>query len=210
MLTTWRTVVAIAAITGTLGQPAPLQAQPAPVVIDAIVATVNGQVITDSDVRAAAHLAAARGPAPGDPVAQLIDRALMLDEVQRASQAVPPAEQVEARRHQIEAALGPTLMATLATRDALTDGRLTAWLRDDLRIEAYIAQRFTAAAQPTDEEVASFFVANAARFAQPGVDADDAATARARAALVEVRRRALIEAWLDGLRRRADIVATPR
>lgn len=210
MLATWRTVVAITAVAGSWGQPAPLPAQPAPIVIDAIVATVNGQVITDSDVRAATHLAAARGQAPGDQVTQLIDRALMLDEVQRASQAVPPAEQVEARRHDIEAALGSPLMKTLATRDALTDGRLTAWLRDDLRIEAYLSQRFTAAAQPTDEEVASFFVANAARFTQPGVDADDAATARARAALVEVRRRALIDAWLDGLRRRADIVATPR
>jgi hypothetical protein len=92
----------------------------------------------------------------------------------------------------------------------VTEGRLVAWVRDDLRIEAYVAQRFTAAAQPTDEEVAAYFASNATRFVQPGTVADDAAMTRARAALVESRRQALVDAWLGGLRRRADIVSAPR
>jgi hypothetical protein len=189
---------------------APAGAQTPPVVLDAIVATVNGDAITASDVRAVVHLAWPPGRAVADPVTYLIDRALMLDEVERASQGLPPPEQVEARQREVEAALGAPALAQLASRDAMTAGRLAAWIRDDLRIDAYLSQRFTAAAQPTDEEVASFFATNAARFVQPGTPADDAATARARAALVASRRQALIDAWLDGLRRRADIVAAPR
>ncbi len=197
------TVIAVAPVL-------PACAQPAPVVLDAVVVTVNGQVITASDVRAAAHLLGAQGRVPADPVAALVDRALMLDEVDRASPSALPDAQVEARRLQVEAALDASARGQLATRDAMTDDRLRAWLRDDLRIEAYVAQRFTAAAQPTDEEVAAFFATNAARFTQAGTQADDAALARARAALIATRQQALVDSWLEGVRRRADIVAAPR
>lgn len=189
--------------------PGAVGAQPAPVVLDAILATVNGQVITASDVRAAQHLAPVPGASTAETVARLIDRVLTLDEVERAGQAGPTTEQVAARRTAVEARLGDAT-GVLESRDGMTEGRLLAWLRDDLRIDAYLSQRFTAAAQPTDEEVAAFFAANAARFTQPGVPADDAATRRARVALVETRRQSLIEEWLDGLRRRAGIVAAPR
>ena len=188
----------------------PARAQ-APVVIDAIVARVNGRVILASDVRAAEvlphGLASTRLT---NPIDAMVDRTLMLEDVERASPATPPGDAVEARRRELEAAVGAAALGRLASRDGMTPARLQAWVRDDLRMDAYVAQRFTAAAQPTDEEVAAYFAANAARFARPGEEAGEAATDRARAALVDQRRQALIAAWLDGLRRRADIVMAPR
>lgn len=210
MRASWRCAIVFGAAVVAVCPARPAAAQPAPVVLDAIVVTVNGQVITASDVRAATHLFRGQGRAPADRVAALIDRALMLDEVERASPGMLPPDQVEARRREVEASLGAATLAMLATRDAMTEPRLRAWLRDDLRIEAYLTQRFAAAAQPTDEEVASFFATNAPRFTQAGAPADDAAIARARAALVDTRQQGLVDAWLESVRRRADIVVAPR
>lgn len=183
----------------------------APVVIDAIVARVNGRVILASDVRAADVLTTGTvSTRSANPIDAMVERTLMLEDVERASPATPSGDAVEARRRELEAAVGAAALARLASRDGMTPVRLRAWVRDDLRMDAYVAQRFTAAAQPTDEEVAAYFAANAARFARPGEDAGDPATDRARTALVEQRRQALIAAWIDGLRRRADVVMAPR
>ena len=182
------------------------------VLVDRLVAIVGEQALTWRDVEAARLLGSI--PATGaaaEAIDRLVTRELMHVEVERLSVAAPIGAAVDERLTRAQQRAGGPEAFTRALRTlGLSEVQAREWVADDLRMDVYVDQRFTAAAQPTDEEVASFFVANAARFAQPGVDADDAATARARAALVEVRRRALIDAWLDGLRRRADIVATPR
>ena len=55
---------------------------------------------------------------------------------------------------------------TLA-QTGLSEEQLRLRLRDDLRIEAYLNQRFGAARQPSDQEIADYYRAHAAEFTTP-------------------------------------------
>jgi hypothetical protein len=81
------------------------------------------------------------------------------------------------------------------------------WVRDDLRIEAYTAQRFAGALEPTSEEIENYYREHAGEFVRDGreLSAEDA-QAVAREHVMAARRRVLVADWLDGLRRRATIV----
>jgi hypothetical protein len=100
-----------------------------------------------SDVRAAAdfRLVDADGAVDGDRtiLAQLIDRALILDEVERYAPAEPAAAAVEAELGGVRArfASAAAYDAALA-RSGIDEAHLRATLRDDLRIRAYLAERF--------------------------------------------------------------------
>jgi hypothetical protein len=61
---------------------------------------------------------------------------------------------------------------------------------DDLRLASYLDERFSAASQPTDDEIRQ---------------AGEAARQR----LTDERRRTLISAWTAELRRRADVTVLP-
>lgn len=120
-------------------------------VIDRILAVVGGQPVTLSDVTAARQFGLVEPPAgTADPVAyvidQLIDRTLMLAEVDRFQPPEPdPVEmtiRVEAleRRAGSAAAFDKTLAITGMTRE-----QLRRHIRDDLRMTTYLNQRFGAA-----------------------------------------------------------------
>jgi hypothetical protein len=129
-------------------------------VIDRIMAVVGGQPITLSDVNAALQFQLVVPP-PGtrDPLAftleRLIDRALMLAEVDRFQPPEPDPVEVTIRIDQIERAAGSTaafetsLQVTGSTRD-----RLRRFIRDDLRIATYKNQRFGAAVSSADRDAA--------------------------------------------------------
>jgi hypothetical protein len=140
--------------------------------IDRVLAVVAGQLITLTDVTAALdlHLQIADGAA--DPVravlTKLIDRELILTEVDRYAPPEPTSDAVD-REVQRVRALFPSqdaLDAALA-RSGIDDKHLRETLRQDLRMRAYLDQRFTAASD---------------------------------------RRQALLDDWLAGLRRRADVI----
>ena len=138
-----------------------------------MLAVVGGELIMLSDVRAARDLGFVDAPPSGDPVrsalARLIDRTLIVAEVDRYAPPEPSREELDralasvrsrfADRNAYEGAL---------ERSGLTEARLRERLRDDLRIDAYLDQRFAA---DTPEK-----------------------------------RRAMIDDWIGGLRRRAEIV----
>ncbi len=117
-------------------------------VIDRIMAVVSGQPIMLSDVNAALdfHLVSVPDGA-ADPVGaaldRLIDRALMLGEVERYQPPEPAAGAISARMTEVERQVGSEatferdLAATGQTRELLRR-----YLRDDLRIAAYLEQRF--------------------------------------------------------------------
>jgi len=120
-------------------------------VIDRILAVVGGRPVTLSDVTAARQFGLVELPAgTADPVAyvidRLIDRTLMLAEVDRFQPPEPdPAEvtvRVEAleRRAGSQAAFDKALAVTGTTRE-----QLRRHIRDDLRIITYLNQRFGAA-----------------------------------------------------------------
>ena len=128
-------------------------AQPSGELIERTLAIVGGQAITLSDVRAALALGLVDNETPTDPIGpatqRLIERALILREVQRYAPSEPSDAAIDARI--------ATMTSRFATAEALraaivsvgfSDAQLRAWARDDLRIASYLDQRFTAAGSP--------------------------------------------------------------
>ena len=140
-------------------------------VIDRILAVVGGVVITQSDANAAFELGLVAPRPSDDPIAavlsQLIERQLVLVEVDRAAPPEPAADAIDRAAQDVRARF-PTEEAYTAVlnRSGIDPARLRQTLRDRLRVETYIEQRFAGAAD---------------------------------------RRTSLVDEWINGLRRRADI-----
>ena len=180
------------------------------VVVDRVLAVVNGDVITLSDARAARRLRLLPGVASMDDaqlVTQLIERRLVLAELARYAPAEPTPEQMAARRRAWAAGLPagadvPKLLLSVGMREA----SLTSWLRDDLRIAAYLDQRFTAAAQPTREQALAYFALHEADFSVGGVTPQfSTVEAEVRRRVAADRRAARIRDWIESLKQRAEI-----
>ena len=181
-----------------------------PELLDRTLALVGGQPITLSDARAALALGlidAGGAPNPiADTTGRLIRRELILREVQRYAPAPPSESAVEARladlrkRFPDQAAIDRVLDA-----NGLTVTRLHTWVRDDVRIEAYLAQRFASATVPSDAELARAYTQMKPSFDRQGL-AFEQATPRLREQLADLRRRELIDDWVTDLQRRTEVV----
>lgn len=118
-------------------------------VIDRVMAVVAGDLILLSDVRAAREFGSVEPGSAPDPDAEvlsrLIDRALMLDEVERYAPPEPAPEAIERALATVRSRFDsrPAFESALA-RVGADDGQLRATLRQDLRIRAYLEQRFAA------------------------------------------------------------------
>jgi hypothetical protein len=119
--------------------------------IDRVLAIVAGQLITLTDVTAALDLRLQPTDGAADPVravlSRLIDRELILTEVDRYAPPEPTAEAVDREVERVRARLPSqeALDAALA-RSGIDEKHLRETLRQDLRMRAYLDQRFTAAA----------------------------------------------------------------
>ncbi len=180
-------------------------------VIDRVMAIVDGHLITLSDVRRAMtlHLVDRDGAPAGEAVAleRLIDRLLILQEVERYAPPEPERAALDTQLSDVERRLGNGgLVSTLADADA-SEAWLRQWVRDDLRMHAYIDQRFAGAAEPTDEELENYFRQHPDVFTRNGQEMNEAAARQlARTRVMATRRQVLVDDWLTGLRRRATIV----
>jgi hypothetical protein len=178
--------------------------------IDRTLALVGGQPITLSDVRAALALGLVDRQAVADPIPAaalaLVDRELILREVQRYAPPPPGEAAVEARLEEIRKRF-PDAAALTRVLDAqgFSEARLRAWVRDDLRTQAYLAQRFASASTPTDQELSSAYARARAEFDTAGQTFEQA-TPILRDRLIATRRRELIADWISDLRRRTDVV----
>jgi hypothetical protein len=164
-------------------------------IIDRVLAILPGQIITQSDVHAALDLGLVEVPQEGDRVAAglsaVIDRVLMLNEVRRVVPPEPSEAAIQARVSQIRQRFdSPATLARVLAASGIDETVLGIHAADDLRLAAYLDERFSAASQPTDEEV---------RQAGEG----------SRQRLADERRRSLIAAWVSELRRRADVTILP-
>jgi hypothetical protein len=140
--------------------------------IDRVLAVVAGQIITLTDVTAARDLRLETTDGAADPIrallSKLIDRELILAEVERYAPAEPTAEEVEREMARVRARfVSPEELADALRRSGIDATHLRETLRQNLRIRAYMEQRFAATAD---------------------------------------RRQELVDQWLAGLRRRADVI----
>jgi hypothetical protein len=119
----------------------------AQVLIDGVLLKLGADVVTVSDVRQARLLKLVDVPDATDQafVDALVKRRLILQELGRNPPAEPASSALDARRRQWESALGPGVdLSSDLARAGMTEAALRAWLRDDLRITAYVDQRFPA------------------------------------------------------------------
>jgi hypothetical protein len=117
-----------------------------PEVIDRTLAIVSGRTITLSDARTAVALGLVEGASVNSEVVQrLVDRELMLRETERYQPPEPSPQRIAEGLATITAhAGGEVALARVLADGGVSTERLQAWVRDDLRIEAYLRQRFAA------------------------------------------------------------------
>jgi len=114
--------------------------------IDRVLAVVAGQVILLTDVNAARELGlqTAQGSDPVRAVlSKLIDRQLMLVEVDRYSPPEPTAASIDQAAAQVRARfVSAEAFAAELAHCGIDEQHLRETLRQDLRIRAYLEQRF--------------------------------------------------------------------
>jgi hypothetical protein len=185
-------------------------------IIDRVLAVVGGRIITLSDARAAVELdlvPIGGSSAPlADALDRLVDRRLMLAEIERYAPPEPTAAAIDEafatvrRRFDSEQAFDEAL-----TRAGVSREELRRALRDTLRIDSYQRQRFGAMLQPAEEDLVRYYREHPDAFTVDGTRRPfEAVRDEVQARVVEARRAALVEEWLDGLRRRGDVVVLYR
>jgi hypothetical protein len=180
-------------------------------VIDRILAVVDTQIITLSDARAALKFALVPADVSVDPIAaalqRLIDRRLMLAEVDRYAPPEPSPASVDAALAAIERRFQDALAMEIAlNQSALSREDLRTYLRDSLRIEAYLQERFSSVVQPSEDDIVRYYREHSGEFTEAGGlkplnDVRDAAAAGA----MRTQREALVRQWVDGLHRRGAV-----
>ena len=115
----------------------------AQVEVDRIVTRVNGRIITQSDIRQARMLRLVDDSASDDATKRALEnRLLILNELHRASPLAPASEaDINARRGEWRNALGGNPEDVLG-KTAMSEADLQGWMRDDLRIRAYMKRQF--------------------------------------------------------------------
>jgi hypothetical protein len=117
-------------------------------VIDRIMAVVSSRTITLSDVTAVLQLHLVEAPAETkDPAAyaveRLVDRTLILAEVERFQPPEPDPIEITIRVDALERAAGSAAaFDKLLAVTGMTRDQLRRHIRDDLRITTYLNQRF--------------------------------------------------------------------
>ena len=129
-----------------------LVAQPEDV-IDRTLAIVSGRTVTLSDARTALALGLVEGDAIDEPLVQrLIERELMLREAERYQPPEPSPAQIDAAvAAATRRAGGDPELARVLAQGGFTPERLHGWVRDDLRVAAYLQQRFPADDRRADQ-----------------------------------------------------------
>jgi hypothetical protein len=189
---------ATAVLLGLLGASADAQ------VVDRVLVVVDGRLVTLSDVRVSSALGLIEAAGVEQAVNLWVERLLVLQEVDRFAPPEPPAAAIDERLAALRAAHPVT--PALLSRLGVDEEWVRRWIRDDLRIQSYIEQRFSGSLEPSGEEIDNYFRQHPAEFVRDGRPMSDAeAQALARERLMTSRRRALVADWLEGLSRRASI-----
>ena len=180
-------------------------------IIDRVLAVVDTQIITLSDVRAALRFGLVPEDVTTDPIGavlqRLIDRRLMLIEVDRYAPPEPSEAAVNASLAAVERRFKDALGLEIAlNQSSLTREELRRQLRDTLRIESYLQQRFSTSVQVSDDEVARYYREHPEEFTREGqVRSFEEARETARARVIEHQRATFVTQWIEGLRKRGSV-----
>lgn len=180
--------------------------------LDRVLARVDGNPVTLTDVRAAIRLGLVE-PAEGvDPILfglrQLVERRLVLAEVARFAPPEPDPAALTAEANALKARVGsPADLAALEKTTGYGDDQIRDVARDNLRTQGYLNQRFGSSVHPSDEEVGQYYRTHLDEFTKDGrvIPFVEAAAAARQKAAAE-RRRAVIFQWMRELHQRADVV----
>lgn len=184
-------------------------------IVDRVLATVGSQIVTLSDLRAVQTFgimpAGLPARTPDEILHSLVNRDLMLGEVQRYVAPEPDRALVDRRMAQIRAAFPDAAAYQQAlARTAMTEDRLRAHVAADLQIAAYVEQRFGEAGPPTSNEVQRYYAEHPAEFTRAGrLLPFDEVRAQAEERLASARQRTQIAQWLDRLRRATHVEISP-
>ena len=180
-------------------------------VIDRILAVVSGGLVLLSDVEAAIRLDLVSVPAGTDRIQgaldRLIERQLMLIEVDRYGPPEPSLGDIDAAMREIDERVGSgERMNAILRESGMTVDQLRLWVRDDIRIRAYLQQRFGEQMAPAEGEILQYYRTHEREFTRGGTLRPFAEVrTEVRDALIAERRALLTREWLAGLRRRTEV-----
>jgi hypothetical protein len=185
--------------------------------IDRVLAVVAGTPITLSDVNAALTFGfVSETPGTSDPIPsaldRLIERQLQLAEVNRYVPAEPTTEAIDARLATIRARFANEAAFTAAlAQTGTTERHLRAAIRDSLRIDTYLQERFGGNYQPGDAELTRYYRAHEADFTRSGGLAPfETVREEVKRRVIAERLDALVRNWITDLRRRSEITILPK
>lgn len=179
-----------------------------------MVAVVNDQVVTLSDIQRLAAIGVLA--VPGQPSGEewvaaaahaLVDRRVVLDEIDRFGGPEPAPAAVEREVQALERRFGPPeTFAAARARTQMTQVEIVAAVRDSLRVQMYIDQRFSLRVEPTDRDIADYYRDHASELRRVGqVPPLIAIEPEIRRRVADAKRRSLIDAWIEELHHRARV-----
>lgn len=182
--------------------------------LDEVVAVVEGQVITASTIEGEARLRALRSegraalerpldaPALRAALDAMIDDLVVLFEAERLGVFGVSENEVGRACEQLRQDVGTELLERLGSRYAFTEDDLERVVRRELRVARYLEGRFLLASRPREADVRSHLEAEPARYEGKS---PTAALELAREHLTRIRFEARIQEFASEARRRARV-----
>ena len=184
-------------------------------IIDKVVATVDRQIIMLSDVRAVTELGVlVMGSNEGSEtqvISRLVNRVLILVEVDRFLVSEPLDTEIQRRIDELKEHHSTGKSFETAWKSVgMTEERLYRLIRNDLRIDSYLRQRFTSTAEPTNAELLQYHKENQDLYILNGLRLPfNDARELVRDDLLEERRQVIIQNWIARLHESVEIVYVP-
>jgi hypothetical protein len=128
--------------------------------IDRLLVRVYGAVITQSDVSQARALKLVADTSSDEAVLRALEnRVLILRELTVATGAPQPTDDALAERRRVwQQAVGGADLPALLSRHGMSESTLTAWIRDDARMDAYMRHQFGSAGDPSRERAVNGWI----------------------------------------------------
>ena len=179
--------------------------------LDRILAIVSGHVILASDVRGFDELGLIEVEAEGEQehdsqiLTKLIERRLALDEISRFFVGTPTNDRVNQALTRVRSRFSNEVefLSALAAV-GLDTADLREIIYDDLRLEAYLNERFGLMEEISESELRAYYEANRERFVEDQ-SGFESIKDKVRAVVWEESRGKPIQEWLSGLIRRGTV-----